>query len=179
MRSFAIEEPGSPVPALYATLTQADKTLMQSQFGTPGCTDRAACSGRNANSPFCSPGNPAQTVSFATSSKMSESNRRRVNRLIRIFHQSWTEKLQANLQLSTKDGEISIKLDLQLGRPEDIVPGPVAAGHPAGTPQRRRPRRRRGPAAKERSRQRAAAYHASRAGAQGPLPPPPPPPPKV
>merc|ERR1712122_361474 len=77
------------------------------------------------------------------------------------------------------DGEISIKLDLQLGRPEDIVPGPVAAGHPAGTPQRRRPRRRRGPAAKERSRQRAAAYHASRAGAQGPLPPPPPPPPNA
>ena len=112
---------------------------------------------------------------------MSESNRRRVNRLIRIFHQSWTEKLQANLQLSTKDGEISIKLELQLGKPEDIMPGPVAAGHPAGTPQRRRPRRRRGPAAKERSRQRAAAYHASRAasgaqtGVQAPLPPPPPP----
>merc|ERR1712155_90848 len=83
---------------------------------------------------------------------------------------------------STKDGEISIKLDLQLGRPEDIMPGPVAAGHPAGTPQRRRPRRHRGPAAKERSRQRAAAYHASRAssgsqtGVQAPLPPPPPPP---
>merc|ERR1712155_265411 len=84
---------------------------------------------------------------------------------------------------STKDGEISIKLDLQLGRPEDIMPGPVAAGHPAGAPQRRRPRRHRGPAAKERSRQRAAAYHASRAssgaqtGAQAPFPPPPPPPP--
>ena len=110
---------------------------------------------------------------------------RRVNRLIRIFHQSWTEKLQANLQLSTKDGEISIKLDLQLGRPEDIMPGPVAAGHPAGAPQRRRPRRHRGPAAKERSRQRAAAYHASRAssgaqtGAQAPFPPPPPPAPQV
>ena len=41
-----------------------------------------------------------------------------------MFHQSWTEKLQADLQLSTKDGEISIKLDLQLGRPEDIMPGP-------------------------------------------------------
>ena len=104
---------------------------------------------------------------------------RRVNRLIRFFHQSWTEKRQANLQLSTKDGDISIKLDLQLGRPEDIMPGPVAAGHPAGTPQRRRPRRRRGPAAKERSRQRAAAYHASRAGAQAPFPPPPPPAPQV
>ena len=93
---------------------------------------------------------------------------RRVNRLIRFFHQSWTEKRQANLQLSTKDGDISIKLDLQLGRPEDIMPGPAAAGHPAGAPQRRRPRRHRGPAAKERSRQRAAAYHASRAssGAQ-------------
>ena len=99
---------------------------------------------------------------------MSESNLRRVNRLIRFFHQSWTEKRQANLQLSTKDGDISIKLDLQLGRPEDIMPGPAAAGHPAGAPQRRRPRRHRGPAAKERSRQRAAAYHASRAssGAQ-------------
>ena len=91
---------------------------------------------------------------------MSESNMRRVNRLIRFFHQSWTEKRQANLQLSTKDGDISIKLDLQLGRPEDIMPGPAAAGHPAGAPQRRRPRRLRGPAAKERSRQRAAAYHA-------------------
>ena len=88
---------------------------------------------------------------------------RRVNRLIRFFHQSWTEKRQANLQLSTKDGDISIKLDLQLGRPEDIMPGPAAAGHPAGAPQRRRPRRHRGPAAKERSRQRAAAYHASHA----------------
>ena len=143
--------------------------------GTPGRSDRAACSGRNANSLFCSAGNPTQTVSFATSSKMSESNMRRVNRLIRIFHQSWTEKLQANLQLSTKDGEISIKLDLQLGRPEDIMPGPVAAGHPAGAPQRRRPRRHRGPAAKERSRQRAAAYHASRAasGAQTGVQPPP------
>ena len=35
------------------------------QSGTPGCTDRAACSGRNANSLFCSAGNPTQTVSFA------------------------------------------------------------------------------------------------------------------
>ena len=35
------------------------------QSGTPGCTDRAACSGRNANSPFSSAGNPTQTVSFA------------------------------------------------------------------------------------------------------------------
>ena len=93
---------------------------------------------------------------------------RRVNRLIRFFHQSWTEKRQANLQLSTKDGDISIKLDLQLGRPEDIMPGPAAAGHPAGAPQRRRPRRHRGPAAKERSRQRAASYHASRASSGAP-----------
>ena len=35
------------------------------QSGTPGCTDRSACSGRNANSLFCSAGNPTQTVSFA------------------------------------------------------------------------------------------------------------------
>ena len=94
---------------------------------------------------------------------MSEPNIRKVNRLIQTFHQSWTEKMPANLQLSTKDGEVSIKLELQLGRPGDIKPG-----HPAGAPHRRRPRRHRGPAAKERSRQRAAAYHASRAssGAQ-------------
>ena len=34
--------------------------------GTPGRSDRAACSGRNANSLFCSAGNPTQTVSSAT-----------------------------------------------------------------------------------------------------------------
>ena len=34
--------------------------------GTPGRSDRAACSGRNANSLFCSAGNQTQTVSSAT-----------------------------------------------------------------------------------------------------------------
>ena len=41
--------------------------------------------------------------------------------------------MMANLQLSTKDGEVSIKLELQLGMPGDIKPGLAAAGHPAGT----------------------------------------------
>ena len=66
--------------------------------------------------------------------------------------------MPANLQLSTKDGEVSIKLELKLGRPGYIKPG-----HPAGAPHRRRPRRHRGPAAKERSRQRVASFQASQA----------------
>ena len=84
------------------------------------------------------------------------------------FHQSWAEKMHANLQLSTKDGEVSIKLELQLGRPGDIKPGLAGAGHPAGTVYRRRPRRHRGPAAKERSIQRAASFQASRASPGAP-----------
>ena len=93
---------------------------------------------------------------------MCETNKRGLNRLIQTFHQSWTEKLPANMQLSNKDGEISIKLELQFGRPDDIKPDPVVAGHPAAALYRRWPRRQ-GPAAKQRSRQRAALFQASRA----------------
>ena len=49
--------------SLLALFEKSKHHLVQS--GTPGCTDRAACSGRNANSLFCSAGNPTQTVSFA------------------------------------------------------------------------------------------------------------------
>ena len=68
--------------------------------------------------------------------------------------------MPANLQLSTKDGEVSIKLELKLGRPGDIKPGLAAAGHPAGTPYHLRPLRHRGPAAKELSRETVAAVNA-------------------
>ena len=57
---------------------------------------------------------------------------RTLNRLIQTFHQSWSEKTLASLQLSTKKGEVSIKLELQFGRPDNIKPGLAAAGHPAG-----------------------------------------------
>ena len=65
---------------------------------------------------------------------------RTLNRLIQTFHQSWSEKTLASLQLSTKKGEVSIKLELQFGRPDNIKPGLAAAGHPAGAPCRRQPR---------------------------------------
>ena len=68
---------------------------------------------------------------------MCETNKRKL-KLIKTFHQSWAEKMPANLQLSTKDGEVSIKLELQLGRPDDIKPGLAVAGHPAGAQYRRR-----------------------------------------
>ena len=35
--------------------------------------------------------------------------------------------MPANLQLSTKNSEVSIKLELQFGRPDDIKPGLAAA----------------------------------------------------
>ena len=53
-------------------------------------------------------------------------------------------------------------MELQFGRPDDIKPDPVVAGHPAAALYRRWPRRQ-GPAAKQRSRQRAALFQASRA----------------
>ena len=88
---------------------------------------------QNANSGVCQAGNPAQTL-------MHETN------MIETFHKSWSEKmlpaLLASLQLSTK-------LELQFGRPDDFQPGFAAAGHPAGAPYRCRPRSPQGPASKE------------------------------
>ena len=43
----------------------AEQKKVKVSPGTPGRSDRSACSGRNANSLFCSAGNPTQTVSFA------------------------------------------------------------------------------------------------------------------
>ena len=84
----------------------------------------------------------------------------RETNMIETFHKSWSEKmlpaLLASLQLSTK-------LELQFGRPDDFQPGFAAAGHPAGAPYRRRPRRHRGRAAKEQSTRRAALFQSSRA----------------
>ena len=41
---------------------------------------------------------------------MRETNMRKLNRLIQTFHQSWSEKMPASLQLSTKNGEVSNKI---------------------------------------------------------------------
>ena len=91
---------------------------------------------------------------------INETNKQKLKRLIQTYHQSWAEKMLASLQLSTKNGEVSIKLELQFGRPDDIKPGLAAAGHPAGAPYCLRPRRHRGPAAKELSSETVASVNA-------------------
>ena len=64
---FSVKGGGGSPPFPLRVFGQDDFPLSgEGGPGTPGRSDRAACSGRNANSLFCSAGNPTQTVSSAT-----------------------------------------------------------------------------------------------------------------